>query len=467
MSKENYCISEDKMLTQKGLIKEYQPHNKPIYSLSITPNKEYIITGSLDKKLKVWHLETGEEFQAIEGHENEITSLHISSDGGRIVSGSEDKTVKLWKLETGNLMRNFTNHEGPILDVLITPNDKYIISVSEDKTAKIWNWNSKQVIKTYTDENLGFSKVAISSEGKKLVLSSGRTIHLLNWGEKEPFLSIEGHKYAVSTVIICPKDEYIITGSLDKTVKIWDLTSGEMVKCLEGSHQGVINSVSISNDRRYIASGSGDKSLIVWDINNDFVYGPFHHDSYIQCVKFIPETHLVLAADYSGRVKVWDFLGECIDLKRGLSGTHTAIDISEDLSKKLTIFISYATADSDKYDIPRIGKLLQNAYPDVENVLFWEESMDDDIYVYMNDNLGLADIVLVFCSENATHSDAVRAEWMAAYKMKKKIIPIFEHEQHIPPLLTTKLGLEIDPYDIKGFIRNLHLLIKKKTKNLR
>jgi len=135
--------------------------------------------------------------------------------------------------------------------------------------------------------------------------------------------------------------------------------------------------------------------------------------------------------------------------------------------KKLNIFISYATMDSDYFEIPKIAKLMEKSYPDINSVLYWEEAMDDDIMVYMNDNLGLCDVVVVFCSERSLKSDAVRMEWMAAYKMKKKLIPIFVDDSFIPPLLTTKLGVRFIKGEIKVFIGNLHNLIKKKLNQSR
>ena len=187
----------------------------------------------------------------------------------------------------------------------------------------------------------------------------------------------------------------------------------------------------------------------------------------MQSVNFIPNTHLVVAGDYNGTVRVWDFLGKCIDFESGLHPKETVVKISDDLGKKITIFISYATADSDRFEIQTVANLLQNSFVDIKDVLFWEEYMDDDIYVYMNDNLGKADIILIFCSENANKSDAVRTEWMAAHKMKKKLIPVFEDENDIPPLLTTKLGIHFRAEDIKGFVQELHDLISKKTRNLK
>ncbi|MFX1258374.1 MAG: TIR domain-containing protein [Promethearchaeota archaeon] len=466
MNNLNYCIPEEQTYRISGLLKEFKPHENAIYSLAITPDKKYVITGSLDTTTKVWELETGNAFRTLNGHKEEVTAVNISSDGGRIVTGSEDKTVKLWKLETGNLMRNFTNHKGSVFDVLITPNDKYVISISEDKTVKIWNWNTKKLLRTLKGFSHSINSVDITPDGKYIVTGDEKTIKIWKWGTNEPLFSLEGHKFPITSIAICSKGEFVASGSYDKTIKLWNLESGELIKTIEG-HKGGINSVAISHDRKYIASGSGDKSLIVWDLDNDEMYGPFLHNNYVQCVKFIPDTHLVITGDYNGTVKIWDFLEECIDLKSALETKEKISEKAGEIVKKITIFISYATEDSKNYEISKIAKLLNKSYPDIKAVLYWEEYMDDDIYVYMNDNLALADIILVFCSKNANESDAVRTEWMAAYKMRKKLIPIFENEEEIPPLLTTKLGVRFKPNDLKNFIQELYSLIQKKTKNLK
>jgi len=464
MSGLNYCSEEIPRIN--GLLMEFKPHDSAIYSLVITPDKKYVITGSLDCSTKIWELETGKSFQNLEGHEKEVTAVYISSDGGRLATCSEDHTIKLWKLDTGNLIRNYAGHQSAVLGVLISPNDKYIISISEDKTARIWDWNTKKIIRSLKDLNITSNSIAITPNGDQIAIGVGKNIDIYQWGSNEPTLTLEGHKFTVSSLAIGPKGKYLVSGSLDKTLKIWNLKNGKLIKTLEG-HTGGINSVSISYDREYIASGSGDKSLRVWGFNNDKKYGPFMHNNYVQSVTFIPNTHLVVAGDYNGTVRVWDFLEKCIDFESGLHPKETVIKISDDLSKKVTIFISYATADSERFEIQTVANLLKNSFVNVKNVLFWEEYMDDDIYVYMNDNLGKADVILIFCSESANKSDAVRTEWMAAHKMKKKLIPIFEDENDIPPLLTTKLGIRFRPDDVKGFVQELHDLIEKKTRNLK
>jgi len=125
------------------------------------------------------------------------------------------------------------------------------------------------------------------------------------------------------------------------------------------------------------------------------------------------------------------------------------------------IFLSYATTDSSYFGISKIANEIIE-YPEIDNVLYWEADLHDDIYDYMDTNLGKCDIFLLFCSPNALKSDAVKMEWQAALKIKKKIIPIFIREQDIPTLLSTKLGVQFNKDDVDETVKRIYHLILKK-----
>ncbi|MBY8987779.1 MAG: toll/interleukin-1 receptor domain-containing protein, partial [Candidatus Lokiarchaeota archaeon] len=131
------------------------------------------------------------------------------------------------------------------------------------------------------------------------------------------------------------------------------------------------------------------------------------------------------------------------------------------LTDNINIFISYATADSNYFQVSNIANLLTEN-PDIKKVLYWEEDLKDDIYEYMNKNLAKCDIFLLFCSANSNQSEPVQMEWQAALKIKKKIIPVFINESDIPPLLSTKLGVQFIKNDIKKTTDQIYQLILKK-----
>ena len=128
------------------------------------------------------------------------------------------------------------------------------------------------------------------------------------------------------------------------------------------------------------------------------------------------------------------------------------------------VFISYATIDSSKFQVSLVDEKLKN-YPEIDEVLYWEADMHDDIYQYMDDNIERCDIFILLCSSHTHKSEPVKMEWRAALKLGKKIIPIFVEDENIPALLSTKLGVRFDANDFDGTIENIYKLILKKLKS--
>ncbi|NVM46039.1 MAG: toll/interleukin-1 receptor domain-containing protein [Candidatus Lokiarchaeota archaeon] len=137
----------------------------------------------------------------------------------------------------------------------------------------------------------------------------------------------------------------------------------------------------------------------------------------------------------------------------------------KELEDKKYIFMSYATKDVDTFKVHDIAKKLIE-YPELENVLYWEEHMEDNIFEYMDKSLEKCDTMILFCSENAKNSVPVKKEWTAAEAIGMPIIPVFYDVNHIPTLLKSRLGLEFDFYNMDKNIREIRNLIHRKVGKL-
>lgn len=131
------------------------------------------------------------------------------------------------------------------------------------------------------------------------------------------------------------------------------------------------------------------------------------------------------------------------------------------VSEELLVFVSYATKDADWFKIKEISKTL-TTYNDIKKVLYWQEDMKDNIFEYMDENLGKCDVMLLFCSPHALKSKPVTKEWTAADSMEIPIIPVFFSPDHIPPLLKSRLGVHFVPFKFKENVNKIHDLIIKK-----
>ena len=74
-----------------------------------------------------------------------------------------------------------------------------------------------------------------------------------------------GHEDAVRCVLFSPCSKFVVSGSNDSNINIWEVNSGLLIKKLEG-HKNNVTSVKISSDSQFLVSGSEDNSIIIWNI---------------------------------------------------------------------------------------------------------------------------------------------------------------------------------------------------------
>ncbi|MDB9311236.1 hypothetical protein PN471_21915, partial [Aphanizomenon sp. CS-733/32] len=107
---------------------------------------------------------------------------------------------------------------------------------------------------------------------------------------------LEGHSSLVRSVAWSGDSLTLASGSDDKTVKLWDVQTGDCVRTLEG-HSSLVNSVAWSGDSLTLASGSDDKTVKLWDVQSGECIATFDHRLYaglkIQGVKGLSRAEIL------------------------------------------------------------------------------------------------------------------------------------------------------------------------------
>ena len=207
----------------------------------------------------------GKPREPIEGHAGEVLSVAFSPDGKRALSGSADKTVKLWDVETGDLLRTFEGHSDDVLSVAFSSDGKKALSASKDKTLKLWDTEAGQLLKTLEGHADAVTSAALLADGEKALSGSrDKTIKLWDLATGQPLRTFEGHSDEVLSVARS-SDGRVLSASKDKTLKLWDAKTGQLIKTFEG-HSDSVTSVVVSPDGQNALSGSWDKTLRVWDL---------------------------------------------------------------------------------------------------------------------------------------------------------------------------------------------------------
>jgi len=177
----------------------------------------------------------------------------------------------------------------------------------------------RQVIHIAKEENVILahtqvvSSIAFNRQGTLIVSGSyDKTLRLWDkFGNPfgEPFY---GHDFAVWSVDFHPDGEIIASGSHDSTIRLWDLQGNSVRQPFEG-HQANVMCVNFSPDGTMIASCGDDQRIILWDLEGNIICDQFEgHKVAINCVTFHPNEELIASASNDGTVRLWNFRGDSI-----------------------------------------------------------------------------------------------------------------------------------------------------------
>lgn len=269
-----------------------------VSSVKYSPDGKYIAVAA-NTFVEIYDVESLHLLKRHEGHAGKVSSLSYSPDGIYISSGSWDKTIKLWEVSSGREITAMKGHKDVVSSVSISHDGRYIASGSGDKCIRLWDFSSMK-----------FSLFPLIGE-----IFSDDYVKIRKESSREDASIMEGHADRVSSLSFSPDSRLVVSGSDDKTIRLWEVYSRMEIMRLKG-HDGGINAVSFSPDGHYIASGSGDGSVKLWDVSSGMEIATLKHlsagkhaqagDDEVYSVSFSPDGRFIVSGSGGGSVRLWE-----------------------------------------------------------------------------------------------------------------------------------------------------------------
>lgn len=244
-------------------------HTNDVSAAKFSPAKFNIIaTGTWDQQINIYKADSPfTMIKSWKAHEAAVNCLAFNYSGSMLASGGRDFQLHVWD----SLYRlvplfedNKLRHEANINAILFDRGGKFLFSACEAGKIIIWDLNAKKAVKQL-NTGVGINCFAPYTNPSSIFVAGAETkIKLLNLSNGQVVKTFEGHTDIVNSIAISKNYKYLLSGSNDKTARLWDLKTFKQIRVLPVNCWKV-TAVAFSNDSKYCITACNDGSIKVWE----------------------------------------------------------------------------------------------------------------------------------------------------------------------------------------------------------
>jgi WD40 repeat protein len=311
------------VLDATGQVIAALPHPARVQRAAFSPDDRLIATAGADKETRVWS-ESGRLLHTLRGHDGRVLDVGFSRLGSFLVTASSDNSARVWNVKTGARVSTMPLHGDFVERARFVVNEDTVITASDDGMVRSWKADTGGLRTSFVGPRQKV-RAAVMLPGDTLA-TGGLDGMLRLWKahlepelvqaprEKPPRPTVdpratidgdvvrlrldgrevvlEGHTDRVLSVEVSPDDRYVVTGSLDRTARVWDARTGDLERVLSG-HSGVVSDASFSPDGRWIVT-AGPTTAGVWLTHTgDRFYFLRQHEPPVQAATFATQDRIV------------------------------------------------------------------------------------------------------------------------------------------------------------------------------
>lgn len=248
-------------------------HARRIYRLTWLSDGLHLLTSSEDKTIRIWEVASGKEARKPISSSN-FRILDWSRDGRLIATNSQmsDQDIRVRNLSNNTTTWEYEAHTDAVTCLAWSPNSNYLATGSIDYMVFVWELRTRDMYRKF-EHPAEVTCLAWHPSGRYLATGTGRgidnNIRVFVVGEDKTIATLKGHSGAITCLAWHPNGRYLASGSIDRTIRLWDLKSG-LEMCTLESHTDSITSLSFSPDGALLASKGQDETIRLWSAKKDW-----------------------------------------------------------------------------------------------------------------------------------------------------------------------------------------------------
>lgn len=240
-------------------------HNASIFALAETPNPHYFLSASGEGWVVRWDLQQPELGKLIAKVDTQIFSLLNLSDLNQLVIGNMNGGVHWVDLLDSNKTKNIAHHQKGVFGMIRT--GKSVFTIGGEGKLTRWLTQEGRTVESFHLSNQSLRSIDFCERRNELAIgASDHAIYLVDATTMELKRAIpNAHENSVFTVKYSPDGQYLLSGGRDAHLKIWQISFDFRLISNQPAHWFTINDLVFHPSERWFATASRDKTIKIWD----------------------------------------------------------------------------------------------------------------------------------------------------------------------------------------------------------
>ncbi|KAI2631854.1 vegetative incompatibility protein HET-E-1 [Hypoxylon sp. NC1633] len=322
-------------------------HSNWVRSVAFSPDSKLIASGSGDKTIRLWSMDTGESLHILEGHESRVSLVAFSADSKRITSISDDCTVRIWSTDAGDLLRTlncFSTDSAKANSMAFSVDHELIAFGHDNGMVRLFSFDTGELLQTLKDLGHYPHLLAFSPDSKLIAVVYGDDLAQLRSVDTAKLQqTLEGHLDAVRSIAFSPDSKLIAVAYGDGLAQLWSVDTAKLQQTLKNLGDDPL-ALAFSPDSKLIAVGHDDGLVQLWSVTTVKLQQTLEgHLNSVDSIAFSSNSKLVASASSDATIRLW--LADTGQLLQTLQG-HTQLFSSIAFSANSKFIVSGSGDDT-------------------------------------------------------------------------------------------------------------------------
>ncbi|XP_071100643.1 U3 small nucleolar RNA-associated protein 15 homolog [Haliotis cracherodii] len=275
-----------------------------ITDIDFSPTEPYNYAVTNSTRVQIYSSQTNQITRTLNRFREVAHCGSFRDDGRLLVAGSDEAQVKLFDTSSGSMLRVFKGHDGPVNVTRFLQDRVRVMSGSNDRSVRVWDVPSEKPLMIY-DEHEDYVRCGVSSMASTDIILTGsydHTVRMFDTRVKGSAMTVD-HGYPVESLVMFPHGSIFMSAG-GNVIKVWDALAGGRLLATLTNHHKTVTALAFCSKYQRLLSASLDRHVKIYDVASYQVVHTLDYPGAILSLAVAPDDSLLVVGMADGLLSI-------------------------------------------------------------------------------------------------------------------------------------------------------------------